>query len=317
MVVVPRELRPGQRCVVLVVDAATGDAAVVLERDDLLLEAPNWSPDGRWLVLNGDGVLWRLSVDPTGAATGALERVPATGLPELNNDHVVAPDQASVLVSGRDGHLYEVPWEGGPARRITREHPEGRAYKHYLHGVTPDGATLTVVAGARPTAGDGPEAWRTDVTLVALADGAVTPVTDDEHADDGPEPAPDGRHLWWNSERASTEPGHAQLFRARLDGGDVVQVTSDERVNWFPHVSPDGSTLLWLAYPPGTLGHPADLDVVLRTLPLGEDGLPVPGERPRDLLALHGGQGTLNVPGWSPDSGRFACVAYPVGPAAA
>lgn len=309
----PRTLKPSQRCLVLVVDAATGDASVVLERDDLLLEAPNWSPDGRWLVLNGDGLLWRLPVDPAGGAAGPLEQVPMAGVPEINNDHVVAPDQGSVVVSARDGHLYEVPWDGGEARRITRDHPEGRSYKHYLHGISPDGATLGVVAGALPEPGAAPEAWRTDVTLVAVADGAVTPVTADEHPDDGPEFSPDGRHLWWNSERGSTEPGHAQLFRAALDGGDPVQVTDDERVNWFPHVSPDGSTLLWLAYPTGTLGHPEDRDVVLRTLPLGPDGLPVPGERPRDLLALHGGQGTLNVPGWAPDSRRFACVAYPVG----
>lgn len=314
----PRTLKDGQRCQVLVVDATTGDATVVLERDDLLLEAPNWSPDGRWLVLNGDGVLWRVPVDAAGGATGDLERVPLAGVPEINNDHVVAPDQGSVFLSARDGHLYEVPFDGGEGRRVTREHPEGRSYKHYLHGISPDGATLAVVAGALPEAGAGPEAWRTDVTLVAVADGAVTPVTADGHPDDGPEFSPDGRWIWFNSERRASgrpaaAPGHAQLFRVGLDGGDLVQVTDDELVDWFPHVSPDGSTLLWLGYPPGTLGHPEDLDVVLRTLPLGGDGLPVPGELPRDLLRLPGGQGTVNVPGWSPDSARFACVAYPFG----
>jgi TolB protein len=107
--------------------------------------------------------------------------------------------------------------------------------------------------------------------------------------------------------------GHAQLFRAALDGTGRVQVTDDERVNWFPHVSPDGGTLLWLAYEPGTTGHPADRDVELRTTPLGDDGLPVPGAAPRTLLALQGGQGTVNVPCWAPDSQRFACADYPRG----
>jgi TolB protein len=319
----PRTLLPGQRSRLLVVDPATGDAEVVLESARLLVEAPNWSPDGRWLVVNGDGLLWRLPADARGVDETALEPVPMGDVPEINNDHVIAPDQGAVIVSARDGHLYEVPWDGvtpgGTARRVTRDHPAGRNHKNYLHGVSPDGATLSVIVGALPTPVDDPDdeearaGWRTNVALVSRADGATTPVTDDEHPDDGAEFSPDGAWLWANSERASAGvAGHAQLFRSHLDGGDVVQVTDDERVNWFPHVSPDASTLLWVSFEPGTLGHPENRDVVLRTLPLGPDGLPVPGRAPHDLLALFGGQGTINVPCWAPDSTRFACADYPL-----
>jgi len=320
----PRALLPGQTSRLLVVDPVSGDAHVVLESRTVLVEAPNWSPDGRWLVVNGDGLLWRLPADARSVDETALVPVPMGDVPEINNDHVIAPDQRTVVVSARDGHLYEVPWQGvAPgerARRITRDHPEGRNHKNYLHGISPDGVLLSVVVGALPAPVDDPDSeearagWRTDVALVSVADGTTTAVTSDEHPDDGPEFSPDGRWLWWNSERASGGvAGHAQLFRAAVDGGDVVQVTDDERVNWFPHVSPDGRTLLWLAYEPGTTGHPADRDVLLRVLPLGDDGLPAAGSRPRDLLPLQGGQGTINVPCWAPDSTRFACADYPRG----
>ncbi|MBD8609832.1 PD40 domain-containing protein [Frigoribacterium sp. CFBP 13729] len=320
----PRTLQPGQSSRVLVVDPATGDVEVALESSSVLVEAPNWSPDGRWLVVNADGLLWRLPAEARGVDETALVPVPMGDVPEINNDHVIAPDQGSVFVSSRDGHLYEVPWDGvapgGEARRVTREHPAGRNHKNYLHGVSPDGATLSVIVGALPEAVADPDdeearaGWQTNVVLVSVADGAPTSVTADGHPDDGAEFSPDGRHAWFNSERASGGvAGHAQLFRARPDGGELVQVTDDELVNWFPHVSPDGSTLLWLGYPAGTLGHPEDHDVVLRTLPLGTDGLPTPGEQPRDVLRLLGGQGTINVPCWAPDSTRFACVDYPRG----
>jgi Tol biopolymer transport system component len=96
-----------------------------------------------------------------------------------------------------------------------------------------------------------------------------------------------------------------QLFRMRPDGSEVTQLTQDERVNWFPHVSPDGAELIYLSYAPGIVGHPADKDVILRRMsPDGGAG--------EDLLRLHGGQGTVNVNGWAPDSSRFAFVDYPI-----
>jgi hypothetical protein len=86
-------------------------------------------------------------------------------------------------------------------------------------------------------------------------------------------------------------------------------LTFDDRVNWFPHPAPDGSTLLYLSYPTGTEGHPADRDVILRTLPL-VDGTVPDGAEPTDVVAFRGGQGTINVNSWSPDSDHFAYVRY-------
>jgi hypothetical protein len=101
-------------------------------------------------------------------------------------------------------------------------------------------------------------------------------------------------------------PGQAQIFKMRADGSEQTQVTFDERVNWFPHFSPDGSNIVYLSYPPDTKGHPADKDVILRFMQPDGSGR-------RDVVAFNGGQGTINVNSWAPDSKRFAYVAYPIG----
>jgi TolB protein len=301
----PRTLLPGQISRILLLDPDTGRSEVVFENARTLVEAPNWSPDGAWLVVNADGLLWRLPV--TG---GALEPIEMRGVPEINNDHVIAPDGSAIFVSAQDGHLYEIPWAGGEGRRVTRSHPEGRGYKNYLHGVSPDGATLSVIVGARTTAEASREEWRTNVAFVSVADGETRFVTDDEHPDDGAEFSPDGKWLWFNSERFTTEPGHAQLARVPVDGSEPIRILASDTVDWFPHLSPDASRLLYLAFEAGTIGHPENRDVVLRILDL-DAGEPTTAA-PRDVFRLFGGQGTINVPGWSPDSSRFAFVEYPV-----
>lgn len=306
-----RALLPGQTCRILLVDPVSGRSEVVFENAATLVEAPNWSPDGRWLVVNGDGGLWRLPVAGEGAGSGLLTPVEMRGVPEINNDHVISPDGSSVFVSARDGHLYQVPFDGGDGRRVTKDHPEGRGYKNYLHGVSPEGSTLSVIVGARPDTISGPESWRTNVALVSVADGATTILTDDEHADDGAEFSPDGQWIWFNTERFTEAPGHSQLARMRIDGSELEQVTSTDTVDWFPHPSPDNTMLLSLAYEGGTEGHPENHDVVLRILNLASGAPEV--STSREMLRLFGGQGTINVSGWSPDSTRFACVDYPQG----
>ena len=295
----PRALRAGQRAELHVIDVVTGEDRLVHESSSLLFEAPNWSPDGRWLVVNGGGRLFRLPADG-----GELEEVPLGDVPEINNDHVLSPDGATVYVSAEDGHLYAVPFEGGGApRRVSNDRG---AFRHYLHGISPDGATLAYIGLVQHADGTA----TTNVWTIPAAGGLDVQLTDDEFPDDGAEFSPDGRWVLFNSERARTEPGHAQLFRMRTDGSSVEQLTFDERVNWFPHVSPDGSRLAYISFPRGTLGHPADLDVVLRLLePYDADGAP---GTVRDLVVLFGGQGTINVPSWASDSRRLAYVAYPM-----
>jgi Tol biopolymer transport system component len=289
----PRTLAPNQRAELYVVDAATGHSTLVHSSSTLLFEAPNWTPDGRHLVVNGDGRLFRLPVEG-----GDLEEIPLGGIPDINNDHVLNPDGTSVYVSAEDGHLYEVPFATGVARRVSND--RGPAFHYYLHGISPDGSTLAYIGLWENADGTA----TTNVCTIPTAGGEDSQLTDDSFPDDGSEFSPDGRWIYFNSERGSTEAGHAQLFRMRLDGSGVEQLTSDERVNWFPHVSPDGARIAYVSFPAGTLGHPEDKDVIVRLIEA--DGTV------RDVAHLFGGQGTINVPSWAPDSRRFAYVAYPV-----
>jgi Tol biopolymer transport system component len=289
-----RTLAPGQRSRIFTHDVDSGDRTLVHESAEVLYEAPNWSLDGASLLLNGDGHLFRLPVD----GSSAPERLDLGDLPELNNDHVLDPDGEHVVVSGMDGHIHRASLTGGETRRVTND--DGRL--HFLHGVSPDGATLAYIG---LTAGEDGSWSPPNVFTIPAAGGQDVQLTDDEFPDDGSEYSPDGQWIYFNSERARTVPGHAQLFRMRPDGSGPEQLTSDERVNWFPHVSPDGSRLAYVSFPPGTEGHPADKDVDVRLCDADGSGI-------RDLARVLGGQGTMNVHSWSPDGRSIAYVDYPV-----
>jgi len=301
-----RQLLPGQTSRVHVYDVASRSARLVFESGTVLVEAPNVL-DADTLVLNADGDLWLLRLPEPGTVLDetALERVPMPGVPEINNDHVLDPSGDSVVVSGRDGDLYRVPLPaGGAAATLTNTTtalPVVR--KFYLHGIAPDGSSLAAIVGELTEDGT----WTTDVALVDPATGDPTFLTRDEYPDDGVSFA--GDLLVWNSERFT--PGTAQLVSLWPGATDPVRITNDDRVNWFPHVSPDGAHLLYLSYEPGVQGHPADHRVELRLLP----GVLVRGARiavqPETLVTLDGGQGTVNVPPWAPDSSWFAYCDYP------
>jgi Tol biopolymer transport system component len=297
-----RPLAPGQRARLMVADIDGGTPRLVHETSGSALEAPNWSPDGRWLVYNHDGLLFRIPADASPGDGRGPEPIDTGGITDANNDHLLSPDGATLYLSAGDGHIHAVPFAGGPARRVTNTRRPG-PFRHFLHGVSPDGATLAYV-GVEPWNGD-EWGYRNIFTLPA-AGGPDTRLTDSPAPADGPEFSPDGEWIWFNSEHGAATPGHAQLFRMRPDGSEPTQVTSDERVNWFPHLSPDGRHVLYVSFPPGTQGHPADRDVLLRlTTPEGGGH--------RDVLALFGGQGSLNVNSWAPDSRHFAYVEYPLG----
>lgn len=290
-----RKLALGQRSRILTIDVENGEVSVIHESDTVLYEAPNWSLDGSNLYVNGDGHLFKLPVD----GSGTPERIDLGDFPELNNDHVLDPNGTHAFVSAEDHHIYRISLSGGIPVRITNDNG-GRL--HYLHGVSPDGSTLAYI-GISPEE-DG--SWSVgNVFTIPSQGGEDTQLTNDEFPDDGSEYSPDGEWIYFNSERARTQAGHAQLFRMRTDGSDAQQLTSDERVNWFPHISPDGATIAYISFLPGTEGHPEDREVIVRLC--DPDGSNI-----RDIRALFGGQGTINVASWSPDSKKIALVEYPI-----
>ncbi|MBP2412245.1 Tol biopolymer transport system component [Arthrobacter stackebrandtii] len=308
-------MHPKQRAELQLLDVATGAPTVRYTSRTLHFEAPNWSPDGGNLIINGGGKLFRLPVHADGhrgadsADNGAgLEEIDLGGIAGINNDHVISPDGGTAYVSSDDGHIYAVDLAGVDAatqratagqapRRVTNDN--GPNFRHYLHGVSPDGTTLAYI-GLEVNGGQ----VCTNVYTIPAVGGPDRQLTNDRFPDDGAEFSPDGQWIYFNSERGSSKPGHAQLFRMPAGGGEPEQLTFDERVNWFPHPSPDGTRIAYVSFPPGTLGHPADVPVVVRLLEA--DG------SIRDLARVFGGQGTMNVPSWSPDGRRIAMVAYPM-----
>jgi TolB protein len=293
MQMLPRVLQDGQRAEVWIAEVERGTAELVYATDALLVEAPNWAPDGHGLLLNGDGLLWRLALVPDVELTA----VPIDDLPPINNDHVLDAKRGLIYLSANDGHIYVAPIDGGTAKRVT--HDSSRY--HFLHGVSPDGTTLAFVELPR-----GGFSVPGRLALMPSAGGETRyPEAGSSHLD-GPEYSPDGAWLYFNTEEYGSRRGHAQLARMPAAGGPMERLVESDSVDWFPHLSSNGELASYISFPPGTLGHPPDLHVEVRVVRRADW---------RDILwrfPLYGGQGTLNVNSWSPDSRRFAFVAYPM-----
>jgi TolB protein len=269
------------------VPIASGDRRVAYMTPGRV-EAPNWTRDGGSLIFNRDGQLERLAlngVKPEPIDTGFATR--------CNNDHGLSPDGAMLAISdqSQEPHqsmIYVVPLSGGTPRRITQNSPS------YWHGWSPDGKTLAFC---------GERNGNFDIYTIPAdpAEGTTeTRLTTAKGLDDGPDYSPDGKYIYFNSERT----GIMQIWRMRPDGTEQEQVTSDEFNNWFPHPSPDGKWLVFLSYDRSVTGHPPNKDVMLRLMSLGAD------RKITVLARLFGGQGTINVPSWSPDSQRVAFVSF-------
>ena len=292
-----RRLQAGQVSEIIVINSDGSNRQVIYETGDLI-EAPNWTADGKWLVYNGDGRLFKISPD---GREGPI-RINTAPIENINNDHCLSPDGKTIYISSNDGHLYAVPIDGGTPIKISNDQDPARRFIYYLHGVSPDGKTLAYVGLERNADGK----ILTDIYTIPSAGGADKKLTNATYPVDGPEYSPDGEWIYFNSEHAATEPGHAQIFRMKADdGSNIEQLTYDERVNWFPHFPRDGSIVAFISFPKGTLGHPADKDVIIRTI--NPDG-----SNQRDIDAFFGGQGTINVNSWAPDCERLAYVAYPL-----
>lgn len=299
-------LRPGQRARIRIWDRASSEVRTVFESGSLHMEAPNWTTAGE-LLINAEGGLWLLPAD----GSAAPRRLETPGLPDVNNDHVPAPDGTRVFASANDFHIWEVPFDGSPVRRITEE--DGGL--HFLHGVSPDGTRLAYVH----LAPDGDDWWASaTIRTVDLDGGDPVHVTSHPGPADGPGWSPDGQWIYFNTEQFSETTGHAQIARVRPDGTGLEQLTTGERVSWFPHLAPTGDVAVHLTFPPGTTGHPGDLPVDLRLVTLEAPGAPAAEAAAawngaEVIVRLHGGQGTINVPSWAPDGSGFAFVDYPAG----
>jgi Tol biopolymer transport system component len=268
---------------VLCVYSLSSQETTAILTTDTLIEAPNWTPDGKVLLVNGNGQLWRVLLEhPT------LQPINTGRLTMLNNDHGISPDGQTLFVTDKTetgkSCIYSLPMAGGSPTRLTAAVPS------YYHGCSLDGQTLAYCG------------FRNDVINIfttPVAGGSERIITTGPGHKDGPDFTADGQWLWFNGDMG----GRMELWRVRTDGTALEAMTDDDTVNWFPHPSPCGKHVLYLAYKQGTEGHPRDQEVELRLLPSD-------GGVPRTLVQLFGGQGTINVPCWAPDAGQFAFVRY-------
>jgi hypothetical protein len=265
-----------------IVDLASQNRRVVYHTNGRI-EAPNWSRDGQSLIVNRGGRLLRLPV--TGGQTQLIDTGFAVA---CNNDHGISPDGTQLAISDQTGdnqsRVYVLPFGGGAPRRVTPLGPS------YWHGWSPDGQVLAYCAERH---------GEFDIYTIAVAGGEERRLTTAPGLDDGPEYSPDGRYIYFNSDRT----GLMQIWRMRPDGSQQEPVTADDYNNWFPHPSPDGKWIVFLSYPKEVKGHPANQDVMLRLRSTA-------GGEVQLLATLYGGQGTINVPSWSPDSQSVAFVSY-------
>jgi TolB protein len=267
-----------------VMDMATLTRRVLYRVKDSL-QAPNWTKDGKYLLYNHNNLLYRFDLKtntPTVFDTGDVKR--------NNNDHVYSFDGKMLGVSSssaEDGNvsmIYTLPGKGGKPTKVTRKGPS------YLHGWSPDKKWL-VFAGRR---GD-----EFDVYKIPATGGDEIQLTTTKGVDDGPEFTPDGKHIYFNSFRT----GLMQIWRMKPDGSEQTQITDDDLNNWFPHISPDGKWIVFISFPKDIEAgaHPFYKHVYLRLTP-------IEGGKPKVIAYLYGGQGTINVPSWSPDGKRIAFV---------
>jgi TolB protein len=270
-----------------ILNVKTGRREVVYETE-IHIEAPNWSRNGKFLVYNSGEKLYKFNLDKS------LPKLINTGFANaINNDHGISFDVETLAISHnteengqRHSIIYTLPLEGGTPQRITQHGPS------YWHGWSPDGRWLTYCAERN---------GNYDVYKIPSEGGDEERLTTAGGLDDGPEYSPDGKYIYFNSMRSGT----MEIWRMKPDGSDQKQVTNDEFNNWFAHPSPDGKWLIMISYLPEVPAgsHPRNKRVMLRLMNLKTKNL-------KTVAFLYGGQGTFNVPSWSPDSKKVAFVSY-------
>ncbi|BCE03178.1 TolB family protein [Marinicellulosiphila megalodicopiae] len=262
----------------------------VIYQDHTLFEAPNWHQTDDYLIVNRDGCLFKINAE----GSNQLVKINTEFATGCNNDHGISPDGKLLVVSHHDQQsdgqsvLYTLPIEGGMPKKVTQKYPS------YWHGWSPDGQTLLYVAGRS-------NSDSFNIYSINVNGGEETQLTDTQGLDDGPEYSPDGNTIYFNS----FQSGKMQIWKMDKDGKNQKQLVKSNHSDWFAHPSPDGHKVVFIRYIKDQIQkHPFGQDVQLMLLNLKNNEL-------TELTEIfYGGQGSLNVPSWSPCGTKLAFVSY-------
>jgi TolB protein len=270
-----------------VMDVETGHRKILYSSAHSI-QAPNWTADGKKLIYNSKGHLYTFDL-----ATNIINPLNTGFAVNNNNDHVLTFDGRLLGIShhnqddGGASSIYYLPVEGDSTPVAVTKPGAGASY---LHGWSPDNKKM-VFTGYRNN--------KYDIFTVDIRTGEEQQLTDQSSLDDGAEYSPDGKYIFFNSART----GKMKLWRMDADGENQIQLTFDEYNDWFPHVSPDQKWIVFISFPkeidPGD--HPFYKHCLLRIIPFA-------GGQPLIISYVYGGQGTMNVPSWSPDSKKISFV---------
>jgi len=266
-----------------VLDVVTGDRKIVYSAENSI-QAPNWMIDENIFTVNSDGALYDFDL-----RTGKLSKIESGIATNNNNDHVISFDGKKMGISSSSKEdsksaIFIIPRKGGEARKVTALSPS------YLHCWSPDGNYLVYTAVRNNNWG---------IYRISEKGGQETNITNTLGLNDGPEYTRDGKYIYFNTDRTGT----SQIWRMSPDGKNPEQLTFDELNNWFPHISPDGKWIVFISFPRSVPSseHPFYKQVYIRLMSIN-------GGEPKIIAYVYGGQGTMNVPNWSPDSKKIAFV---------
>lgn len=283
----PKDFRPYRDYIgshLEVMDVASGQRKI-LHSFPNSIQAPNWTPDNKYLIYNSEGLLYTYEL-----SSGKISVLKTGAVNDNNNDHVLSFDGKMLGISNHLGDrstIYVMPATGSDNPVQITEESSGPSY---LHGWSPDNKNL-IFTGKRNGV--------YDIWSINIASKKETRLTETPSLDDGPEFSPDGKYIYFSSVRTGT----MKLWRMKADGSNEEQITFDEYNDWFPHFSPDGKWIVYLSFPKeiDPTSHPFYQRVYLKLMPAA-------GGVPKVIGYLYGGQGTINVPGWSPDGKQIAFV---------
>lgn len=271
-----------------VMNVETGERKILMSSAHSI-QAPNWTPDGKTLIYNSNGVLYKYDLE-----SGKVTMLNTGFANNNNNDHILNADATKIAIShhnaddGGRSSIYYLPIEGSDNPIKVTKNDVGVSY---LHGWTPDDKKMIFTAQRND---------QFNIFEVDVATGEEKQLTHLATLDDGSEYSSDGKFIYFNSDRT----GAMQIWRMKANGKDQTQMTFDKKYyDWFPHVSPDQKKIFIISFPDTIASdqHPFYQHCLLRIMP-------IEGGEPKVVGYVYGGQGTINVPSWSPDSKYVAFV---------